>query len=110
VKQDGVENTNVNAAITLNLLCNCVGGGFLYPGFQLGVSKVKDYPGLLAGIVGRFAQPKQLAVSTGVMITWYKDRNTLKVDSEVKSPNDLKADLKLKRSDPAWYLGVQYTF
>ena len=110
VKPDGNESSNVNAAITLNLLCECGTGGFLYPGFQLGVSKVKDYPGLLAGIVGRFAQPKQLAIGTGVMVTWYKGLDTLGVDSEVKSPNDLKADLKLKRSAPAWYLAVQYTF
>jgi len=107
VKKD--DSSNVDAAMTMNLLCNCVGGGFLYPGAQLGVSKAKDYPGLLAGIVLRFAQPKQFSIAVGRMVTWYKDVQTLKVGDET-TEEKLKADLKRRRSPTAWYLAAQFTF
>jgi len=107
VKKD--DSSNVDAAMTMNLLCNCVGGGFLYPGAQLGVSKAKDYPGLLAGIVLRFAQPKQFSIAVGRMVTWYKDVQTLKAGDET-TEEKLKADLKRRRSPTAWYLAAQFTF
>jgi len=107
VKKD--DSSNVDAAMTVNLLCNCIGGGFLYPGAQLGVSKAKDYPGLLAGIVLRFAQPKQFSIATGRMVTWYKDLKSLKVEN-ASTEEKLKADLTRRRSPTAWYLAAQFTF
>jgi len=110
VQDDGFESSNVDAAMTYNLLCNCIGIGPLFPGLQLGVSKAKDYPGLLAGIVLRFSQPKRFAVSIGRMITWHKDLNKLHVGSEVASDNDLKADLARRRAPTVMYIAAQYTF
>jgi hypothetical protein len=105
------DSSNVNAAITMNLLCNCFGGSFLYPGIQLGVSQAKDYPGILGGIVFRFAQPKQLSLAIGRMITWYKDiDNTLQPDGPVASDADLQAHLKRRRAPTALYLAAQYNF
>ena len=104
------DTTNVDAAITMNLLCNCFGGSFLYPGIQVGVSKAKDYPGILGGIVFRFAQPKQLSLAIGRMLTWYKDLNTLKVDGPVTSDLELQGDLKRRRAPTALYLAAQFNF
>ena len=101
---------NVDAAITMNLLCNCFGGNFLYPGIQVGVSKAKDYPGILGGLVFRFAQPKQLSFAIGRMLTWYKDLNTLTVNGPVGSDLELQGDLKRRRAPTALYLAAQYNF
>jgi hypothetical protein len=103
------DSGNVDAAMTMNLLCNCIGGGFLYPGAQLGISKAKDYPGILAGVVLRFAQPKQFSIAVGRMVTWYKDLSSLKVGDETTA-DKLQADLKQRRSPTAWYLAAQFTF
>jgi hypothetical protein len=110
VAANGFDTANVNAAATMNLFCNCLGGHTLYPGFQLGISKAKDYPGLMAGIALRFAGVKRISIATGRMVTWYKDLNKLQVGSEVGSENDINADLKLRRAKTAWYLGAQLTF
>ena len=105
------DSSNVDAAITMNLLCNCFGGSFLYPGLQVGVSKAKDYPGILGGIVFRFAQPKQLSFAIGRMLTWYKDLDdTLHADGPVLSDADLQVHLKRRRAPTALYLAVQYNF
>jgi hypothetical protein len=109
VASNGVDTSNVNAAMTMNLLCNCFGGHFVYPGLQLGVSKAKDYPGLLGGFVFRFAGVKRMAFSAGRMITWYKDLDKLKIDDPA-SDNDIKADLKLRRAKTAFYIAAQFTF
>jgi hypothetical protein len=104
------DTSNVNLAATLNFLCSaCIGSG-VYPGFQLGVSQAKDYPGLLGGGVLRFGGATRLSIASGVMITWYKDLNKLTVGGPVESEDKLKNDLKLRRSPAAWYLAVQYTF
>jgi hypothetical protein len=103
-------DANVDAALTLNMLCNCFGSDFLFPGFQVGISKAEDYPGIMAGGVLRFAQPKKLSVAFGRMVTWYKDLGTLEVDKPVASEDALTKDLKRKRSPAAWYFAVQYTF
>jgi hypothetical protein len=110
VAANGYESSNVNAAATMNLLCNCFGGRFVYPGLQLGVSKAKDYPGIMAGIAFRFAGAKKFAVSIGRMMTWYKDLNKLQVGSSVGSENDIKADLSLRRSPTTLYIAAQYNF
>ena len=102
--------SNVDAAMTLNMLCNCFGSDFLFPGFQIGLSTAKDYPGIMAGGVLRFAQPKQMSVAFGRMVTWYKDLDKLEVDKPVASQDALDKDLKRKRSPAAWYFAVQYTF
>jgi hypothetical protein len=104
------DKSNVNAAATLNLLCNCFGGSGLYPGIQFGVSKTQDYPGILLGGVLRFEGETHIAVGAGGMITWFKDLSTLNVGGPVESDSALKADLKLRMSRPAFYLGAQYTF
>jgi hypothetical protein len=103
------DKSNVDVAATINFLCgSCIGQG-VYPGFQFGVSKAKDYPGLLAGGVLRFGGTNRIAVASGVMVTWYKDLNGLHV-GDTATADKLKADLKLRRSPAAWYLAVQYTF
>jgi hypothetical protein len=109
VASNGFDTSNLNAAMTMNLLCNCFGGNFVYPGLQLGVSKAKDYPGLLGGFVFRFSGVKRMALSAGRMVTWYKDLDKLKIDDSA-SDNDIKADLKLRRSKTAFYLAAQFTF
>jgi hypothetical protein len=109
VAANGFDSSNVNAAMTMNLLCNCFGGHFVYPGVQLGVSKVKDYPGLMGGVAFRFAGLKRMVFSAGRMVTWYKDLNKLKI-SDPASDNDIKADLKLRRAPTAFYLAAQFTF
>src|SRR5207244_2234265 len=48
--------SNVDAAMTMNMFCNCFGGNAVFPGSQIGVSTAKDYPGAMAGGVLRFAQ------------------------------------------------------
>jgi len=104
------DKSNVNLAATLNFLCgSCIGSG-VYPGFQFGISKAKDYPGLLAGGVLRFGGTNRISIASGVMVTWYKDLNTLKVDGAVDSEEKLKNDLKLRHSPGTWYIAVQYTF
>jgi len=107
---DGFESSNLNAAATMNLLCDCFGGDFVFPGLQVGVSKAKDYPGLMAGVVLRFAGIKRFALSAGRLVTWYKDLDKLAIGSEVASDNDIKADLKLRRSRTAFYVAAQITF
>jgi hypothetical protein len=108
VKKD-FDTSNVNAAATLNFLCgSCIGSG-VYPGFQFGLSKAKDYPGLLGGGVLRFGGTNRIAVASGVMVTWYKDLNNLHV-GDTATDDKLKSDLKLRRSPAAWYFAVQYTF
>ncbi|HSY52146.1 MAG TPA: hypothetical protein VLC46_25320 [Thermoanaerobaculia bacterium] len=102
-------STNVDAALTLNFLCNYLEDG-VYTGFQVGVSKAKDYPGLLAGLVLRFSQPTRLAVSVGGIVTRYKDLSKLVAGGDVASPDALQADLKYRTSPVALYLGVQYNF
>jgi|GEM_PF-3091775 len=109
VVSDGTDSSNVNAAVTLNLICDCLGNDTVYPGFQLGVSKAENYPGLLAGGVLRFSGTKRFSLAVGRMVTWYKDLDKLQLGSPA-SENDLKADLSLRRSPSAWYLAVQYTF
>ena len=104
------DTSNVTAAVTLNFLCpTCIGHG-VYPGFQIGISKAKDYPGLLGGGVLRFGGATRISIASGVMVTWYKDLNSLTVGGPVESEDKLKNDLKLRRSPAAWYLAVQYTF
>jgi hypothetical protein len=109
VRQDGFDTSHVDAAMTLNLLINA-GTKFVYPGIQIGVSKAKDYPGVLGGFVFRFAGFKKFALGVGRMATWYKDLDTLQIGSEVKSPNDLKADLKQRRAPTVTYFAAQFTF
>jgi hypothetical protein len=110
VAENGFDSSNVNAAATVNLLCNCFGGRFVYPGLQLGVSKAKDYPGLMAGFVFRFVGARRFSVAVGEMVTWYKDLDKLKVDSPIGSENDIKADLSLRRSPTTFYVAAQYNF
>jgi hypothetical protein len=109
VAANGFDTSNINAAMTMNLLCNCFGGHFVYPGLQLGVSKAKDYPGLMGGIAFRFAGVKRMAFSAGRMVSWYKDLDKLKIGDSA-SDNDIKADLKLRRARTAFYLAAQFTF
>lgn len=104
------DSGNVTAAATLNLMCNCFGGSGLYPGIQFGISKAKDYPGLLLGGMLRFAGETHIALAAGTIVTWYKDLNQLKVGGPVSSDDALKNDLKLRMSRAAFYLGAQYTF
>jgi hypothetical protein len=96
--------------MTLNLLTNPLGGETLYPGIQLGVSKVDDYPGILGGLVFRFARPQRISVALGGILTWYKElKDKSLVDTNVADPKDLDKLLE-RRSKAGWYFGVQYTF
>ncbi|HKO02354.1 MAG TPA: hypothetical protein VJ032_11700 [Thermoanaerobaculia bacterium] len=109
VKKETSES-NVDAAMTMNMFCNCLGTDVIFPGFQLGISKAENYPGIMAGVAFRFSQPKQVSISFGRMVTWFKDLSTLKVGDKVTAQSDIDNDLKRKRSPAAWYFGVQYSF
>jgi len=104
------DKSNVDMAATLNLFCRCWGGSGLYPGIQFGVSKAKDYPGIMLGGALLFTGQTHIAVAAGVMATWYKDLAALSVGGPVESEDALKKDLKLRMSKGAFYLGVQYNF
>lgn len=104
------EDGKIDAALMLNFLCNCIGDETIFPGFQVGISKADDYPGLLAGFSLRFAGLKQISIGTGAMVTWFKEPKTLKVDGPVASQDALDKDLHRHRSPVAWYLGIQYIF
>lgn len=104
------EDGKIDAALMLNFLCNCIGDETIFPGFQVGISKADDYPGLLAGFSLRFAGLKQISIGTGAMVTWFKEPKSLKVDGPVADQDALDKDLHRRRSPVAWYLGIQYIF
>jgi hypothetical protein len=104
-----IDKSNVDAAMTLNFFCNCLPNTSVYPGFQIGVSKTKDYPGVLLGGVLRFSQMKRIAISAGGMVTWYKELSTLHKGDEVPGQEAIDKDLKRKAAT-GFYFGVQFTF
>ena len=109
VASDGFDTANVQGAVMLNGFLDA-GSEFFFPGWQIGVSSAKDYPGLLAGVVFRLNRPQRFSLSTGAIVTWHKDLNKLKVGSPVASAADIEADLKRRRSPTDWYVALQYTF
>lgn len=103
------DDSNVEGALMLNFLCNCIGDETIFPGIQFGISTADDYPGVLLGLSIRFGGLEQLSFGAGGMVTWYKELKSLKVGDEA-TQEAIDADLHRRRSDVELYFAVQYVF
>ncbi len=110
VKKIKDENADLSAAVVLNMYTRLGYDSFVYPGFQLGVTNAKDFPGFLFGFQARFTRPRALSISAGALVTWYKDLDQLKPGQEISGTAALEEDLELKRAPVSAYFGIQYNF
>lgn len=101
----------IDGAVMLNLVFRLRSPSVVYPFLQIGVSSAKDFPGLLAGVGGRFVEPFNFSISVGGMITRYKDLDgSLRVGDEVSGSAEIQEHLELKNSDVAAYVAIQVKF
>lgn len=102
----------INGALMLNLVIR-IGRdtSVAWPFLQFGVSSAKDFPGFLAGLGIRFADPFNFSISAGGMITRYKDLDgNLKVGDVVSGTDDINKHLTYKTSPVAIYGAIQLKF
>lgn len=109
IASDGFDERKVEGAVTLNGFWNA-GSDFFFPGFQIGMSTAKDFPGFLAGVAFRLNRPQRWTIGFGGIVTWYEDLDKLRVGSPVANADAIKADLKRRRSPTELYFALQYTF
>jgi len=112
VVQRTKDHQPINGALMLNLVMR-VGrdSSVAYPFLQFGVSSAKDFPGFLAGLGIRFADPFNFSISAGGMITRYKDLDgSLKVGDVVSGTDDINKHLAYKTSPVVLYGAVQLKF
>jgi hypothetical protein len=101
----------IDGALMLNLVMRLRSPSVVYPFLQLGVSSAKDFPGFLAGLGLRFANPFNFSISAGGMITRYKDLDgNLKVGDVVTGTDDINKHLTYKTSPVVIYGAIQLKF
>jgi hypothetical protein len=112
VVQRTMDHQPVNGALMLNLVMRLgTSASVAYPFLQFGVSSAKDFPGVLAGLGLRFAQPFNFSISAGGMITRYKDLDgNLKVGDTVTGTDDINKHLVYKTSPVVLYGAMQLKF
>jgi hypothetical protein len=112
VVQRTADHRPINGALMLNLVMRTGrDSSVAYPFLQLGVSSAKDFPGFLAGLGLRFADPFNFSISVGGLITRYKDLDgDLKVGDAVTGTDDINQHLTYKTSPVVLYGAVQLKF
>jgi hypothetical protein len=112
VVQRTMDHQPVNGALMLNLVMRLgTSPSVAYPFLQFGVSSAKDFPGVLAGLGLRFAQPFNFSISAGGMITRYKDLDgNLKIGDVVTGTDDINKHLVYKTSPVVLYGAMQLKF
>src|ERR1700753_195342 len=112
VVQRSADHRPIDGALMLNLVMRTGrDSSVAYPFLQLGVSSAKDFPGFLAGLGLRFADPFNFSISVGGLITRYKDLDgDLKVGEAVTGTDDITQHLTYKTSPVVLYGAVQLKF
>jgi hypothetical protein len=110
VADAGKEKNAIKTALMLNTTFRLPYNSFIFPGIQIGLTQVDKYPGILVGPHIRFTRPRPLSISGGLLFTWYKGLDKLKIDDPISGTADLEKDLAYRRAPTATYFSIQYTF